>query len=371
MPSVVHGTLRPEGSMVAVIMAGGSGTRFWPLSRAECPKQYLTLGGRNNSLIQNTATRIAPLTGEHGILVVTTESQKKLVVSQLPQAAVLFEPYPRNTAACVGFAAVHVLETAGDVPMIVLPADHIVQDEAAIRRLYQAAAELSTADEVLVTIGVQPSFPETGYGYIQQGEPFSAGALRAFKVQRFVEKPSREKAEEYLHSGEYFWNSGMFVFRPSVFLSAVKQFMPELAQALSKIRIALGRADNYAGISIIYDSLASISVDVGVMEKARNVVMFPGDSFRWSDIGSWAAWCDAVRENEADDRGNIQRGDTVLLRSQDSAVLGNKKIIVGIGLKDLIIVDTDDALLVCSRDAAQDVKQAVDLLKSKGRKELL
>ena len=349
-------------------MAGGSGTRFWPLSRSTRPKQFLQLTGSDRSLIQATADRVQPLVGNN-VLVVTAENQAPLVREQLPDAAVLSEPVPRNTAACVGYAAKRVLESCGDVPMICLPADHLIFEEAALRTLFEQAVALAAAQEVLITIGLTPDRPETGYGYIERGDARSGGG---FNVRRFVEKPNRDTAQKYVDSGHYFWNSGMFVWRPSTVLAEIKKHLPQLSQSLDQIAAATTRDET----ARLYGELQSVSVDVGVMEKASNVLMLPGDGLRWSDVGSWDSWVEVAASEQLKGRGNFIEGDVVLVDSKGCAVLGNKningrKLIAGVGLNDMVIVETDDAILICDRNHAQDVKKIVDVLKERKRTDLL
>ncbi len=365
---LISGALSEDTKAVAVIMAGGSGTRFWPMSRTAKPKQFLPLGEGGKSLIQLTSDRLEPLCGQEGVMVVTAAHQAHLVREQLSSACILSEPSARNTAACVGFAAAVVEATVGDVPMLCLPADHLVQGTEQILSVYGRAIELATESDILVTIGIKPDKPETGYGYIRRGLPYQeAKSGDAFQVRQFVEKPNLDTAKSYLSSGEYFWNSGMFIWRPSVILSALAEFLPETVEKIRRIVALRDNADAEAEIAEVYQSIESVSIDVGVMERAENVVMLPGDSFRWSDIGSWSSWA----ENERSDaQGNIERGDTILIDSSTTTVVGGKRLIATVGVSDLIIVDTDDALLICHREAAQDVKNVVDVLKAKKRDDL-
>lgn len=370
MTELVSGSLKKGATAVAVIMAGGSGTRFWPMSRTSRPKQFLPLGDGDESLIRLTADRLSPLTGEQGVMVVTAMHQAHLVREELEDACILSEPSARNTAACVGFAAAMVEATVGDVPMLCLPADHLVTGIDEILEVYQRGIELAVNHDVLVTIGIKPDAPETGYGYIRRGLPFDAHPQSgAYRVHQFVEKPNLNTAERYLESGEYFWNSGMFIWRPSVILASLEKFLPDTTEKIRKIvalRDTQGAAEE---IAQIYQSIESVSIDVGVMEKADNVLMLPGESFRWSDIGSWSSW--AERESESRDaQGNSKRGDVVFVGSENTTIVSGKRLIAAVGVKDLIVVDTDDALLICHPDAAQDVKLVVDELKAKGRKEL-
>lgn len=376
--TVSHGSLRKDLSAVVVIMAGGSGTRFWPLSRTTCPKQFLSLTGTERSLIQATADRVRPLTGDGGVLVVTAEHQASLVTEQLPEAAVLSEPIARNTAPCIGYAATRVLHEIGDVPMLCIPADHMVWGEEALVEIYGEALRFAATETVLVTIGIQPTRPETGYGYIERGGRLAAHR-GAYQVKRFVEKPDFETAREYVQSGRYFWNSGMFAWRPSVILAEIGKFMPELRAGLAEIEAVWTQSGSeestFDAVQKIYRTLPAVSIDYGVMEKATAVAMFPGVGFQWSDVGSWLAWAEA-EQRRIGENGNFSDGDVILVDTEHCAVLGNRnvegrKLIAGVGLRDLIVVETDDAILICHRDSAQDVKQVVDVLRERGRTEFL
>jgi mannose-1-phosphate guanylyltransferase len=378
---LIHGSLKAEQGVVAVVMAGGSGTRFWPLSRRSRPKQYLPLAG-DTSLIQATVGRLDRLCGEEGVLIVTAENQIDLVRSQVPTARILAEPLARNTAACVGYGALYVQQTVGDVPMLCLPADHVIHGEVGIRKVFDSAIRLANEQDVLVTIGIRPTAPETGYGYIHCGEANKAttdssaavsedSLLPHYPVSSFVEKPNRSTAQQYLLSGEYFWNSGMFAWRPSVVLSAIDKYVPALGAALKELAPLLSAADSSEEIARLYEQLESVSVDVGVMEQADNVLMIPGEGFMWSDVGSWSSWVDTVGADDMGEGGNITKGDVVLTNCKDCAVVGNNRMVAGVGLENVVVVDTDDALLVCNKSSAQDVKQIVDLLKKSGREDLL
>ncbi len=373
MGTLFRGALGGEQNRpVAVIMAGGSGTRFWPLSREGKPKQFLSLTPVGRTLIQETASRLEPLVGSGRTLVVSGRRVEELLCEQLPSAALLLEPLARNTAPCVGFAAIKVLATLGDVPMICLPADHLIDDAEALRSLFNEASELARTEDVLITIGIQPDFPETGYGYIERGAARNKSSKtgNCFAVERFVEKPDLATAKEYMESGNYFWNSGMFVWRPSVVLQSFKEHLPELYRQLLDIQKAFGSANELEQCEAIFQKITPISVDYGIMERAKNAVMFSGKGLGWSDVGSWSAWMDCLKSN-ADSEGNVARADSVFINSNRCATIGGKRLIACVGVDDLIVVDTDDAILICNRESAQEVKQVVELLKKQGRKELL
>jgi mannose-1-phosphate guanylyltransferase len=291
---------------------------------------------------------------------------------------VLAEPVGRNTAPCLGFAAIKVLKEVGDVPMLCLPADHLILNEDEVRRTYQAALNCAREQDVLVTIGIRPSAPETGYGYIHQGEIAGADertSMALMHVKEFVEKPDRATAEQYLKSGAYFWNSGTFAWRPSVLLRAINQYLPDLGASLERIGECFGKADEFDLVAKEFESITKISVDYGVMEQAQNVLMVPGSGFEWNDVGSWSAWADCAEEAQVDleSPSNIayNPGETVFVDAKHSAVYGEGRAVAVVGLEDVIVVETKDAVLVCHRDRTQEVKDVVEYLDSKGRKDLL
>jgi mannose-1-phosphate guanylyltransferase len=307
-------------------------------------------------------------------MVVTAEHQAGLVRDELANACILSEPSARNTAACIGFAAAVVEANVGDAPMLCLPADHLIQGSEQILSVYRQGVELARQSDVLVTIGVKPDKPETGYGYIRRGLPIEAPgecAGHAFAVRQFVEKPNLDTAVSYLESGEYYWNSGMFVWRPSVILAALERFVPETVKKLRVIVSLLNNPGASEEIAGLYREIESESIDVAVMERAENVVMISGDSFGWSDIGSWSSWAENEERSGSDERGNVVRGDGLMIDSSGTAVFAGSRLVVTVGVEDLIIVDTDDAILVCRKDRAQDVKKVVDMLKARNRQNLL
>ena len=372
MSDILVGNIQNEGVCVGVVMAGGSGTRFWPLSRTNYPKQFLPLGGGDRSLIQATIDRISPLCGPGGSLVVTASHQANLVVQQLPSTVVLSEPMARNTAACIGYAAGVILDSVGDVPMLCLPADHVVHGQQQILDVYSKGIELAKASDVLVTIGIRPTLPETGYGYIEVDNFSQDGAA---KVKNFVEKPDRATAESYLAAGNYFWNSGMFIWRPSVILNEIKKHLPQLSEALEKIREAMRDGIDDEAVASLYADLESVSIDVGVMERSDDVVMLSGEGFMWSDVGSWSSWAevqkDRLEESNVDNDSQIVEGEGVAVACRDVTILSKSRFVAAVGVSDVIIVDTDDAVLVCARQEAQRVKEVVQFLSDSKRDELL
>ncbi len=371
--------LNTENGAVVVVMAGGSGTRFWPFSRVSKPKQFLPLVKSGRTLIEESISRLKDLVGENSTLVVTAESQVDLVKQYCPSTTILAEPMAKNTAACLAFAAHYVLKTVGDIPMICTPADHLVKGDAELRAVFKKAITLCNSDDVLVTIGIKPTYPETGYGYIKRGLSFQGNSGKpsgSFRVERFVEKPDLKTALTYVEAGDYYWNSGMFVWRPSVLLASVKEFLPDTDRLTELVADAVMAGAPMEEVLSHYKELESVSIDQGILEEAKNVVAYPGYSFNWSDIGSWASWYDSALAESGDSHQNVVVGDAICLASKGCAVMdtekfGNvenhSKLIALVGLEDVVVVDSDDCLLVCKKSESQKVKQIVDLLKERAR----
>ncbi|MCC6932166.1 MAG: mannose-1-phosphate guanylyltransferase [Deltaproteobacteria bacterium] len=359
------GTFAKGLRAVGVIMAGGMGTRFWPLSQKEKPKQFLSLAGNSKSLIQLTVERVQAFIPEDGILVATGESLVEETLRHLPKAVVLAEPVGRNTAPCLGYAAVKVLNEVGDVPLVCLASDHVVDGVENLSRIYEEAAQIAAKEDVIITIGMKPVRPDTGLGYIQRGEqyaPAKSFAGHIYRVASFKEKPAFELARQYLASGEYYWNGGMFIVRPSVLLAALGKFMPEMAAVLEQIREAMCLADGSKQIKELFSSLQSISLDFAVCEKADNVLVMPGENFSWSDIGTWASWAEYVQTQFPQTEGNYGHQGSCFVQSENCAVLGKDRPVALVGVKDLVVVDSEHGILVCHREATQDVKFVVEHL---------
>jgi mannose-1-phosphate guanylyltransferase len=351
--------------MYVVIMAGGRGTRFWPRSRDRKPKHLLDILSER-TIVQETVDRLLPLVPPERILVVTGRTHAAELARQLPGIParnILIEPVGRNTAPCIGLAALHVRRLDPDGVMAVLPADHRIAADALFRDVLQAAAEAAQPGDRLVTIGIAPTAPETGYGYLELGE--EAGNSRGeaiWKVRSIREKPDRETAGTFLAEGRYVWNSGMFVWTAGAILAAIGQWLPELAGRLETIDEALGTAREDAVLEEVYPSLPSISIDYGVMEKAGNVLALRGD-FGWSDVGSW----DALWEvSPKDPSGNVLKGSVAVAGARNCLVAAGGRLVALAGVEDLIVVDTEDALLVCRRGDSQRVREVVELLEKKG-----
>jgi mannose-1-phosphate guanylyltransferase len=353
----------------AVIMAGGSGTRFWPLSRRAWPKQFLALAEQNESLLQATVRRIQGLVPSERILVVTSDRHSEATRQQLPQLPpenVLAEPAARNTAPCVAWAAAHVSARAPNAVMMVLPADPHIGDEEAYRALLTRSCN-AAADGGLVTIGVTPTRPETGYGYIECGDETRLGS-GVYKVQRFVEKPDLARAQEFIRDKRFLWNSGMFFFRADCVLEEYQRQLPDLFTFASAYRDQTSAHAAESFVSARYAGLTSISIDHGIMERAQDVRVVPG-AFGWYDIGSWTtAWELAAK----DDHGNAVLAETSLVDAKNCYVRANPgKLVALIGVEDLVVVDTEDALLIMPRERAQDVRRIVDDLSKRDAKKYL
>jgi len=352
--------------LTPIILSGGAGTRLWPLSRELYPKQLLALTGER-TLIQQTALRLEGLSAAAPV-VVCNEAHRFLVAEQLRQtgiepAALVLEPVGRNTAPAIALAAHAALKAAGagDPLLLVLPADHVIRDVPAFQKAVLAALEPAGAGK-LVTFGIVPSSPETGYGYIQRGSPLGA----AYVIARFVEKPDAGRAEQFVASGEYYWNSGMFLFRARCYLEALERLVPQIAQACAEA-FASARSDlDFTRIGRErFEACPADSIDYAVMEKTRDAVVVPLDA-GWSDIGSWAALHAAC---EADAQGNVARGDVICVDCEGCYLYAESRLVSAVGLKDHVVVETKDAVLVAPKDRVQDVKKLVHRLKAAGRYE--
>lgn len=347
--------------ITAVILAGGRGERFWPKSRTSRPKQFLSLTSDGETMIQKTVKRLSELVAIEDTFIVTNEKYLNLVGEQLPKLPeenIIAEPAARNTAPCIGLAAGIIQKKYGeDAVMLVLPSDHLIKFNAMFIDTLKQAVNVAQADKNLVTIGITPTYPETGYGYINFAvKEYENGA---YKVIRFVEKPNIDRAKEYVTSGEYLWNSGMFVWKASSILYNIERYIPEMYAGLSRIFDNIG-SDNFSEVlNREYPLLKSESIDFGIMEKAENIYTIPGN-FGWDDVGSWLA---LERINPTNDYGNMIAGDVVSVETRNTTIIGGKKLIATVGVEDLVVVDTDDAILICAKDKTQDVKKVIENLK--------
>ncbi len=348
----------------AVVLAGGSGTRFWPFSRTSLPKQLLPLV-EGRSLLRMTVDRVLPLCGREGVVVVTGRGIADAVQRELPQLSpeqLLLEPCGRDTAAAVGWAAWRELAMGCNPVLLVLPADHWVGDAQAFGRVMGAAAELAAQTEGLVTVGVVPTRPETGYGYLELDEEVAEkNQVRCFRVRRFVEKPTKERALAFLSAGCYRWNAGIFAFTAEALADAVRKHLPELARGLEAMlddARALGEAEAAARH---YPSLPRISIDYGVMEKADNLWAVDG-AFPWHDVGSFASFAEILPRGE----GGVTLGPVVAVETEDCVVLSRGPLVATLGVRGLVVVATEDAVLVTTTENAQKVKALVADLETRG-----
>jgi mannose-1-phosphate guanylyltransferase len=346
------------------ILAGGEGTRLWPLSRSRRPKQLLRLAGKR-SLIQQTVDRLRPLIDPERILIITEQSHAADLQAQLPElpaSSIIVEPTRRGTAAALLLAGLHVRYRAPDATWASLHSDAFIVDDDEFRRTLAAALEAASSGDYLVTTGVEPRFPATGYGYIQRGDVLrDVHGFPLHRVVRFVEKPDLATAEAYLASGEYLWNPGVFVWRNTALLSAFQRHLPDIYDVLTSAPLS--------DVDRVYPNARRETIDVGIMERASNVATIPA-RFVWSDVGSWAElWELATREGD----GNVSLGSGRVLTadSENNLVYADGRTVALVGVSDLVVVETSDAVYVCPRDRAQDVRLIVQRLQQEGRSELL
>ncbi|MCC8110203.1 MAG: NTP transferase domain-containing protein [Ruminococcus sp.] len=356
--------------ITAVIMAGGKGERFWPKSRKSFPKQFLSLTKDGETMIQKTVKRLLPMVEMADIFVVTGTAYRDLVreqLSDLPTENILTEPCSRNTAPCIGLAAQVIEKKYGEAMMLVLPSDHLIRYEEMYIDTLRQAVQVAEQNQNLVTIGITPTYPETGYGYIHFARDTSLEMNGVYRVEQFVEKPDRETAKQYLTSHHYLWNSGMFVWKTSSILWNLKQLMPDIFDGLERIGDALGTAEYDAVLTREYTAFRSESIDFGVMECATQIYTLPG-SFGWDDVGNWLA---IERINATNEYGNYVEGDVITIDTKRSTICGGKRLVAVVCVEDVIVVDTDDAILICGKDNCQNVKKVIENLKICNRQELI
>jgi mannose-1-phosphate guanylyltransferase len=351
--------------MKAVIMAGGKGTRFWPASRESRPKQFLQIAG-SGTMLQETVSRLEPILGRDDVYVVCSERYVADVASQLepfPEDQIIVEPLARSTAACAGLAACYLKQRFPEEMIVMLPADHVMRDVDEFHDTLRAGEELGR-EGWLVTFGIEPSHPATGYGYMLQGDLLGDfGGRPAYKVERFTEKPDRSTAEQFLKEGTYQWNSGMFLFSIERILSEIDLRMPLLGQALSEIEQNWGDPDR---MKEIFSSLESVSIDFGIMEKSERIALLPSNP-GWSDVGSWKALEEVL---DADVQGVTSNTPHVNIDSRDCVLYtAGGKLVALVGVGELVVVDTEDALLVCARDRTEEVRKVIESLKEMNLKD--
>ena len=359
--------------MHAVIIAGGSGTRFWPKSRENLPKQLLNISGQE-TLIQNTVGRISSIISAENIWVITNEQHAFETCYQLkkmgvPPSQLLTEPIARNTAAAIGYSAKILSQRNPDAIMAVFPADHVITTIEPFLKLLKQAETIANENH-LVTLGIKPTSPETGYGYIKQGKAIEENS---FKVDRFIEKPDKLTAEKYLKEGSYYWNSGIFVWKVSTLLNEISLYLPKLHEQLEELTSNTAPIKGkypYQKLSEsgkkIFHSLESVSIDHGVMEKSTNVAVLPAE-IGWNDVGTWTSLAEISKN---DSHGNVINGNVVSVENSDSIIQAENRLVAALGLKNIIVVDTPDALLVCAKERAQDIKKIVEKIKLEKRPEV-
>lgn len=352
-------------------MAGGVGERFWPLSRRRRPKQLLDLTGRG-SMIRLTVERLSGLSGPDETFVITNVDQRDAIIEEIgPLVAsenVIAEPQGRNTAPCIGLAALLMRGLHGDQPMLVLPADHIVEPVDEFQRHVRAGAQYVASNDVLLTFGIRPTRPETGYGYVRATEVvFEQDGITIREAREFLEKPSASSARTFVEDGDYFWNSGMFMWTTSTILREIGLHLPELSRVLTQIDASMGTRSLDEVLHSLYAQAPSISIDYGVMEKAQKVVVLEAD-FSWNDVGSWEFLRDI---HPADKAGNVALGDHVFIDAAGNTVVSPDRLVALVGIDDVVVVDGGDTILVCRRDRVQEVKEIVRTLRDRERDDLI
>jgi len=345
--------------LYAVIMAGGVGSRFWPRSKKRLPKQLIKIFG-DMTMIQATVDRLSGIVEKDNIFIITNELQRPKVIKQLhnvPEENIIEEPFGRNTAACIGLASIIIKAKDPDAVTVVLPADHIIKEKDKFLETIQDAAKFAYESKGLVTIGINPTRPETGYGYIQIND--EEVSKNVFKVYTFAEKPNYATALRFIESGDFLWNSGMFIWRVDAILDEIKNFMPDLHEGLIKIQENISKPNFRDELINVYGQLKKTSIDYGIMEKSSKVFLTKG-MFTWSDVGSWE---EVYQLSEKNNNGNAITGKVFTDMVADSYIYSPDKMTAVIGLDNIIVINHEDTVLVCRRDKAQNVKEIVDFLK--------
>lgn len=350
--------------MYCVIMAGGSGTRFWPRSRHKHPKQFLNISGKR-SLIKSTLDRFHGFIEWDHMFIAARDGHQEIMKSQklkVPSSNIIYEPVGKNTAPCVGLAALHVQKRDKAGTLIVTPADHLIRKRERFKKTILLGHKIAKEKRGLVTIGIRPNHPSTGYGYIQVSDPLKInGPIEAYHVKTFAEKPNIETAKRFLESGDFFWNSGIFIFRADVLFEAIEEHLPDLYDGLMELKRYLDRPNYAEVLNRVYHQIKSVSLDYGIMEKAANVYSIRGD-FYWNDLGSWEQ---VYSISNKDRNKNVISGDAVLLDVHNSYVTSSRGVVAVVGLDNVVVVQEGGATLVCPRDRLEDVKQVVSQMKQK------
>ncbi len=353
-----------SGKIYAVILAGGGGTRLWPLSRAHKPKHLLAIPG-SMTLLRSTYLRIAPLIPAEQVLAITVAGHAAAVqgeLAELPARNIVVEPMGRSTGPCIGLMATLIQKRDPEAIMISLHADHVIRDEEQFRRVLRAAVDVARNGH-LVTMGIVPSGPETAYGYIHRGQLL--GEMQGhpyYNVERFAEKPDAETAKRFVQGGDL-WNSGIFVWKVSVLLEQFRLHMPELHQQLQAIQPALDGPEQADVVQRTWSEVEAVPVDVGILERATDVAVIPAD-IGWSDVGCWTS---VAEQYAVDQTGNVLQGESVAIDCADSYVHSSGRLVAALGLESIVVIETEDAILVCPKGRVQDVKRIVEQLRSDGR----
>ena len=353
--------------LFAVIMAGGIGSRFWPRSKERKPKHLIRIFGEN-SMIQDTVERISAIIPKENIYIITNRVQKPRVKAQLkeiPEENIIDEPFRKNTSACIALASLIIKQKNENAIIINLPSDHLINDVTSFQQTILKAAEFAKKSDGLVTIGIKPSRPETGYGYIQIDERYVDNSV--FPVLTYAEKPNLETARRFIIAGDFLWNSGIFLWRADVIFNKLTKHMPDLYDEIIKLKSKLGTLEFERELVAAYGQLKSISIDYGLMEKSDNVFCIKG-FFDWGDVGSWE---EVYYLSDKDSDANVKIGDIYTEKTFGSYVFSPKKFTALIGVEQLIVINTNEALLICNRENSQEVKQVVDFLRMHNRTELL
>lgn len=353
----------------AIVMAGGVGARFWPFGTSRLPKQFLPIADSNDTMLQLTIKRLKDIVPIDQVFIITNQQYIGLVKKQLPKIPkenIIGEPVGRNTAPCIGLASILLRQFEEKAKMFVIPADHLIENVDEFTKVVNAGLRFVEEKDAIVTLGIVPSHPETGYGYIQFIEDAyfreNNNEVDIFRVKTFAEKPTLDVARIFLESGDFLWNSGMFIFRADTMLKQMETYLPDLYHALQKIEKALHSANYQKVLEQVFAEIKGISIDYGIMEKAKNVFVIKAD-LKWSDLGSWD---EVYRLRKKDKNGNAIIGESYIKDSHNNLIMSPKGFVSVIGADDLIVIDTKDGLLICKRDRTQEVKEVVDYLKRKG-----